>query len=334
LVALIKEATGSLRSKLLRIDHTSLISMASPQEAMTSPEALREFWAASGMNSQAAIDHVIPGEHYYDGIWRPEITSKESLDRTKQFEFRDTDVVLATYPKSGTTWMSKILVELRAAMGSPKPKLEYLEFQRGPIACIDNIEKLADPRVYKTHLVVDYYKKPLAERKTKVIVVNRNVKDALVSFYHFYASNPFLGKFKGSFSDFMEMVKVNRVQNWFNWVEGWWAYKEHANVLFLTYEDMKTDAAHEIRKVCDFLGYDVSDDTIADVAQKSSFSSMRADTELNEMLSRAADPTISPFLRKGIVGDWNNYFTDELNNYVDSLYKDRIESKGLTFKFQ
>ena len=79
----------------------TFLSMASPQEPMTSPEALHEFWAASGMKSQAAIDHVIPGEHYYDGIWYPGNIPKAALDKVKQFQFRDTDVVLATYPKAG-----------------------------------------------------------------------------------------------------------------------------------------------------------------------------------------------------------------------------------------
>lgn len=180
-------------------------TMASPQEPMTSPEALHEFWAASGMKSQAAIDHVIPGEHYYDGIWYPGNIPKAALDKVKQFQFRDTDVVLATYPKSGTTWMTAILGEVRAAMGSPIPKLQYLEMRLSNMR-IENIERLPDPRFYRTHLVVDYFRKPLATQKTKFIVINRNVKDTLVSYYHFYRSVALLGNFKGSFFDFMEMV--------------------------------------------------------------------------------------------------------------------------------
>jgi len=102
----------------------------------------------------------------------------------------------------------------------------------------------------------------------------------------------------------------------------------------MTYEEMKEDSVREIRKLCDFLGFDVSDDIIDDVAKKTSFSSMSTDREITESLNRAADPNISPFLRKGIVGDWNNYFTDEMNNHIDSMYKERIESKGLILQFQ
>ena len=45
--------------------------------------------------------HVLPGEHVYEGILFFGYTPPDILDAVKEFEVRDDDVFLATYPKAG-----------------------------------------------------------------------------------------------------------------------------------------------------------------------------------------------------------------------------------------
>ena len=52
----------------------------------------------------SSCNHVVPGEHIYDGVMYAGIFPDRSLEKIKSFEFRDEDVILATYPKSGEYW--------------------------------------------------------------------------------------------------------------------------------------------------------------------------------------------------------------------------------------
>ena len=47
-------------------------------------------------------DHKAPGQYVCDGVVLPGIVSRDVLERMKQgFTFDDSDVIIASYPKSG-----------------------------------------------------------------------------------------------------------------------------------------------------------------------------------------------------------------------------------------
>ena len=73
-------------------------------------------------NMASSCNHVVPGEHVYDGIMYPGLFPVRSLDKIKSFEFRDDDVILATYPKSGEYWLLQpCFTELLVTMPKPSP---------------------------------------------------------------------------------------------------------------------------------------------------------------------------------------------------------------------
>ena len=66
-------------------------------------------------------------------------------------------------------------------------------------------------------------------------------------------------------------------------------------------------------------------------------------TDFKEMASKSTtnysalpifDFAISPFMRKGCVGDWENYFTPGQNAIVDKMIKDNLGESGLNFQYK
>ena len=101
----------------------------------------------------------------------------------------------------------------------------------------------------------------------------------------------------------------------------------------LRYEDLKKDTRAAIRKICKFLEIELSDDVIEKVYENTTFESMsKNDTTNYSWNEKAGVWKGSKFIRKGIVGDWKNFFSEELlqefNNYIkerlpeELIYKD------------
>ena len=100
---------------------------------------------------------------------------------------------------------------------------------------MDLLRETAPPRIIKTHLSPHFFEKQRAEKKFKIIVVQRNIKDVLVSFYHFYRTVNVYGPYKGSWCEFFEIFKAKRLVygDWFEINLAWWALKDDPNVLIL-----------------------------------------------------------------------------------------------------
>jgi hypothetical protein len=46
------------------------------------------------------------------------------------------------------------------------------------------------------------------------------------------------------------------------------------------------------------------------------------------------DTNVGKFMRKGIVGDWRNYFTLSQNQLFDETYKKKMADTDLSFEFE
>ena len=195
---------------------------------------------------------------------------------------------------------------------------------------------MTSKRIFKSHLPYRYFEQQLNGKKTKVVLMVRNIKDTLVSLYHFYRMCKALGNMKGSFAEFFELFKEKRLVygDWFDHFSGYLNNQNKFNLLVVKYEDLKNDLKGNIRRIAEFLEEELSETQFHSIAEHVDFKSMHNDKSLNKSWRPGLDQTISPYMRKGVIGDWKNYFTEEQVRYIDTLYKEKTDALGINFNFE
>jgi hypothetical protein len=195
---------------------------------------------------------------------------------------------------------------------------------------------MQSPRSFKSHL--PYHAMPggePAKSAAKYIYVTRNPKDAAVSMYY-HASRLDLFHFDGVWNNFFELFMKGEVEfgSWFDHNLGWWKHKEADNIMILKYEDMHGDLRGCVEKIAQFIGHQIDDNMIDHITEQSTFDIMKANplTDIDMKAASVVKPGSTPFLRKGVVGDWRNYFSDEQSLRLDEEYAKRMDGSGLEFK--
>ncbi|XP_074132898.1 sulfotransferase 1B1-like [Sminthopsis crassicaudata] len=262
-------------------------------------------------------------------------------ERIEQFQCRPEDIWVITYPKSGTTWMSEIMDLIKNdGFQENVPITERIPMLESAAPGIlptgtEILEKMPSPRFVKTHLPIPLLPKNFWESNNKVIYVARNAKDVAVSYYHFDRMNKFHPE-PGTFAEYLEKFMSGNVSygHWHEHVTSWWEKKKDHPILYLFYEDIKEDPKREIKKVMQFLGKKFDEETLDRIVQHTSFEAMKDNSMVNYKLlpTSLMDHNISPFMRKGIAGDWKNYFTVAQNEKFDADYEKKMS--GTTLKFR
>lgn len=267
----------------------------------------------------------------------------DNWDNVQNFKARPDDVLIVTYPKAGTTVASYVLDLLYFGQTHPErltsvplnKRVPYLEMSN---PSLPKGTEVADqlpttPRLIKTHLPVQFMPKSFWEQNSRIVYVARNAKDSAVSYFHFSRMNksqPEPGDWSTYLQNFMEGNVV--YGSWYDHVNGWWEKKQtQANIHYMFYEDLIEDKRQEIDKLCSFLGLSPSAEEKERVITDTKFDNMKENKMTNFSNSKAMDHKVSPFMRKGKVGDWKNHFTVAQNEKFDEDYRQKMKNSSLQF---
>ncbi|XP_042328049.1 sulfotransferase 1C2-like [Sceloporus undulatus] len=280
-----------------------------------------------------------------EGVSLPRET-EESWGQIQGFQARPDDLLICSYPKAGTTWMQEI-VDMIQHGGDAQKCARAPIYQRIPFidmfppipvpSGLEQAEAVPSPRTLKTHLPIHLLPPSFLEQNCKIIYVARNVKDNVVSYFHFHRMNRMIPE-PGKWDQFLENFIAGKVicGSWFDHVRGWWEAKEHHPILYLFYEDIKEDPAQEIRKIAQFLGLELLEPVVNLIVQHTAFESMKTNPMANYITlpSSLLDHSVSPFMRKGTVGDWKEHFTVAQSEHLDTIYAQLLGDSSLTFRTQ
>ncbi|KAJ4942006.1 hypothetical protein JOQ06_011877 [Pogonophryne albipinna] len=241
----------------------------------------------------------------YKGVYLvSSVHTPESLKYFEEFAFRQDDIIIVTYPRSGTHWMREI-VPLIMSGGDPRSvdtivnwnRIPWLEVQQ--TASLE-LEQRPSPRLLTTHFQYNMMPPSFFEVKPKVIYVTRNPKDVFTSSFHLHEAASFLVD-PGPQTQFLHNFLDGKVMfgSWFDHVKSWLNAKER--IMHISYEQMIMDLKDSVGNMAQFLQKPLDHETK------------------------------SEFLRKGIAGDWKNLLTPAEAAYFDAVYKDKMKDVKYTF---
>ena len=242
----------------------------------------------------------------------------------------------------GTTWLQEIVWRL---LNKNSQESDLTVWNKVPLIestvpgskelYYDIVQQMKSPRMFKSHLPVCYFKEQIQRSECKCIVIMRNPKDTLVSFYHFARSRYPNSDF--NWQDWFDKFRSKSLQygDWFEHVNGWWNLKDQLNILFIKYEDLKLNHGERIQKIAKFLNICCTEMEIDSITKNTSLENMKSNPKTNLKTTpgfyfKGEDS----FIRKGEIGDWTNYFTSEQNKYIEERIENELKMTDLSFQYK
>ena len=249
---------------------------------------------------------------------------------------RSDDIIIATYPKCGTTWTQRIVGMLIFRSEAPFPVQEsspWPDFRLAPPgAMLELAASQTHRRFFKSH--VPYDSLPIYEG-VKIIHVARDGRDAAMSFYHHKINytDDVLGRMTAvaladpKFGTPAQRTEPDPARHFHEWLLGdadhigdpacgfwhmensYWAARQERDVLLVHYADLKADLEREMRRIAEFLEIRIEERLWPDLIQAATFESMKSKAaELMPTAGAIWQGGGDTFLHKGINGRWRDVY--------------------------
>jgi aryl sulfotransferase len=245
------------------------------------------------------------------------------------FAFRNDDVIVATYAKSGTTWTQQIIGQLLfdGEEGIPIHDISpWVDLRIMPPDTMQKLEAQQHRRVIKTHLPLDAL---TFSPKAKYIYVARDGRDVVWSFYNHHANanqlwydalNDTPGRVGPPIERpdpdirryFRRWLEEDGYPLWSYWenIRSWWEARQTPNIMLVHFNDLKADLEGEMRRIADFLGCDIDEQRWPTIVDHCSFAYMKRNAADVAPLGGAIfEGGAGVFINKGVNGRWRDVLT-------------------------
>ncbi|KAJ7009837.1 hypothetical protein D5086_000321 [Populus alba] len=287
----------------------------------------------------------------YNDTWYPAYCIRGVVSFQQNFRAQATDIIVASLPKSGTTWLKALTFSVvnrdRYSPGEspltttpPHELVPFFEndlYLKSPNPDLD----FPPPRILACHTHYTSLPQSIRDSNCKIVYICRNPLDQVVSYFHFLR-NRVSGSTKplSSIDECFENI-CRGVQShgpfWNSMLSYWKASLERPDkVLFLKYEELKEDIILNLKRLAEFLGFPFTEEeekggVIEEISRLCSFDNLK-DLEVNRSGVHSSGFSNSAFFRKGEVGDWGNHLSPSMAERFWKIVEEKLDGSGLTFK--
>jgi hypothetical protein len=236
---------------------------------------------------------------------------------------RDTDILLASYPKSGNTWVRFIWANMVSLIERGGETVTFHTVTNELGAEYDqnaygNIEFDCLPRLVKTHH--EYSASKFGQNRSIYII--RHPGDVLLSYYKYKVARKGSGiSQEDSLSAFIRSEQFG-MPAWTAHVNGWLSQAD----VIIRYEDLKAGAAEVISSALSDLGLanTVEESVVVEAARRSEFDRMK---EIEEEKGRPNQENFKEgfkFVRKGERGVWKDEYKRKDIKYIQNYITNEV----------
>ncbi|GMI83207.1 sulfotransferase 2A, ARABIDOPSIS THALIANA SULFOTRANSFERASE 2A [Hibiscus trionum] len=291
--------------------------------------------------------------YLYQGFWCSARRLKVVVSFQTHFPVSDSNVILASLPKCGTTWLKALTFstlyrnqfardENPLRTSTPHQlvrQLEYNVYVNNPCPNLKNM-CVYKPWLFATHIPYASLPTSIKDSNCKIVYICRNPMDTFISLWVFISKlrdeNKELLSLDEAFDKFCH--GICGFGPFFDHVLGHWkASQENPDkILFLKYEDLKEDISCEVKQLAMFLGVPFTEDeekqgVVEEIATICSFENLK-ELEVNKKGLFIPGIPNESYFRKGKVGDWRNYFTPSMVERLEKLIHQKLDASGLAFE--
>ncbi|XP_044457474.1 cytosolic sulfotransferase 13-like [Triticum aestivum] len=244
------------------------------------PDAYARYEAiASSLPTSACQGLGAAAYKNHRGFWYPAHQMSPTLAARDTFVARPTDILVATLPKSGTTWL-KALVFAVAYRRTHTPALEdgagqrrhpllgssphdlvpflHYVYEKHQSAAAPLLEAMPAPRVLAVHAPLSALPASVAGSGCRAVYMCRDPKDALVSLWHYLRKANRPGATAASLEELLAAFcdGVSPFGPAWEHVAEYWreSLARPEQVMFLRYEHVKEDTVGSAKRLAEFLG--------------------------------------------------------------------------------
>ncbi|KAL6126102.1 hypothetical protein ACLB2K_074153 [Fragaria x ananassa] len=257
--------------------------------------------------------------YQYQGFWCPTPEVLQAIMAfQRHFQARDSDIVVASSPKCGTTWLKALIfavvnryrfdIETHPLVTSKSHKLvPFFDLDLYANNQVPDFSSFFEPRLFATR---PYFFSFLGyNQRVQLFIAPSEAFDRYCMPRH-----GCIWSILGSHFGLLERLKRPN------------------SVLFFKYEDMKIDIVCHLKTLTSFIDYSFTEEeernsVIEDVAKLCSFETMKK-LEINKTGMFVMNMENKYLFRKAAVGDWVNYFTPEMEERMSKLIEESLVAQA------